>query len=157
MAKDAITKREGNIREIEDMLDDFRQHFGSFRYHPFSGWNARFPQHLEEIRTPLCDMLDRGSKYELHVEVPGIDKEKIDVKATRNSVEISAKQSEKSEEKGDNYIYNERSHRSFYRRIVTPAEIVSSKITAKMVNGILNIELPKKEPTKDKHTKVDIK
>jgi HSP20 family protein len=161
MAKHAIVRRQSEqIREMDDLLDDFRRQFGaSFMYSPFSAWSRRFPPlMLEAMRTPLCDMLDRSDKYELHVEVPGIDKEKIDVKATKNAVEISANQSEKkSQEKRGNYVYNERSQRSFYRRIETPDEIVPSKISAKMVNGILNIELPKREPAKSKHTKVEIK
>jgi HSP20 family protein len=35
-----------------------------------------------------------GDKYELQLEMPGIDKDKVDVKATKNSVEISGKQTE---------------------------------------------------------------
>ena len=47
-----------------------------------------------------------------------------------------------------NYIYNERSYRSFYRTIPIPEEILSSEVTAKMNNGILRVDLPKKIPTK---------
>jgi len=100
------------------------------------------------IKLPLCDMIDKGKIYELQLEIPGIDKEKVDVKATRNSIEISGEQSEKAGEKRKNYLYNERSYRSFHRRIATPEEIIPSKIDAKMTNDILQIELPKKVPTK---------
>jgi HSP20 family protein len=102
----------------------------------------------DDIRTPLCDLVDKGDRYELQVEVPGIEKEKIDLKATRHAVEITGEQAEKTEEKGKNYVYNERSYRSFQRRVPVPEEIVPSKVNAKMVNGLLTIELPKKVPTK---------
>jgi len=59
-------------------------------------------------RVPLCDMIDKGDKYEVQVEVPGIEKEKINVQATKNSLEITGEQSEKIEDKGKNYVYNER-------------------------------------------------
>jgi HSP20 family protein len=100
-------------------------------------------------------MVDKGDKYELLLEVPGIDKDKIDVKATKNSLEISVEQSEKAEEKRKNYVYNERSFRSFHRRIPIPDEVLPSK----MNNGILQIQLPKKIPTKaeEETTKVEIK
>lgn len=101
-----------------------------------------------DIRTPLCDLVDKGDRYELHVEVPGIEKEKIDLKATRHAVEITGEQTEKMEEKGKDYVYNERSYRSFQRRVPVPEEIVPSKVNAKIVNGVLTIELPKKVPTK---------
>jgi HSP20 family protein len=81
------------------------------------------------------------------------------VKATKNSVEISGEQSEKTEEKKKNYVYNERSYRSFHRKIPIPEEIVASKIDAKMSNGIIQIQLPKKIQTKpeEETTKVEIK
>jgi HSP20 family protein len=57
------------------------------------------------------------------------------------------------------YVYSERSHRSFYRKILVPEEIVPSKIDARMNNGILVVKLPKKDPTKSKEeaTKVEVK
>ena len=96
------------------------------------------------------DMVDRGDKYNLLLEIPGIDKDKIQLSATDDSIEISGEQSEEenTEDKGQNYIYNERSYKSFYRSIPIPEEILPSKITAKMNNGILQIEIPKKDPTR---------
>lgn len=79
--------------------------------------------------------------------MPGIDKKNIDIKATKNRIEVSAKQFEKVEEKDKNYIYNERSFKSVYRAIPLTEEVVQSKINAKLNNGILEIELPKKVPT----------
>lgn len=117
---------------------------------PFGTWS--------DIRTPLCDLVDKGDRYELQVEVPGIEKEKIDMKATRHAIEISGEQTEKTEERGKNYVYNERSYRSFQRRVPIPEEIVPSKVNAKMANGVLNIEMPKKVPTKveEETTKVKV-
>lgn len=146
-------------RHMDKILDDFRRDMESmFNLWPYSIADSPFSQN-GEARLPACDMVDKGDKYELQLEVPGIDKDKIDVKATKNSIEISAEQSEKLEEKKKNYVYNERSYRSFHRRIPVPEEILSSKINAKMNNGILQIELPKKNPTKpeEEATKVEIK
>jgi HSP20 family protein len=112
---------------------------------------------LTGVRAPPCDMVDKGDKYELQVETPGIKKEKIDLKATRHAIEISGEESEKTEEKGKNYVYNERSYRSFERRIPIPEEIVPSKVYAKMVDGVLTIELPKKVPTKTEEGTTKVK
>jgi HSP20 family protein len=140
-------------REMEDMFSPLL---------PYSLADWRIPIGLEvlgEERVPLCDMVDKGDKYEVQLEVPGIEKEKVNVKATKNSLEITGEQSEKTEEKGKNYVYNERSHRSFSRRIPIPEEIVPSKVSAKMSNGILLVDLPKTTPTKpsEETTKVEIK
>lgn len=125
---------------------------------PYSLADWRIPIGLEVLgdeRVPLCDMVDKGDKYEIQLEVPGIEKEKVNVKTTKNSLQITGEQSEKTEDKGKNYVYNERSYRSFSRRIPIPEEIVPSKVTAKMNNGILLVDLPKTTPTK--HTEETIK
>ena len=107
-------------RHMDDIFEDFRREMESM-FHPWpysmTGW--RFPVLADidrEIRLPLCDMVDKGDKYELQLEILGIDKDKIDVKATKNSVEISGEQSEKTEDKKKDYVYNERSYRSFHRK-----------------------------------------
>jgi HSP20 family protein len=123
----------------------------------------QFPSIFEarDMRMALYELADRGDKFELQVEVPGIEKEKIDVKATKYSVEISGKHSENTEEKkGKRYLYTERLYRSFYRNVILPEEIVPSKVAAKVENGVLKVDLPKKTPTKSgegEATKIDVK
>ncbi|MEO9295550.1 MAG: Hsp20/alpha crystallin family protein [Nitrososphaera sp.] len=169
--KTGISKRDEDrfaaLRRLDSIFDNFRQEVERALMRPWSSpfdWNFEFPSLFEnraitDTRMALCDMVDKGDHYELSVEVPGIEKEKIDVKATKHSVEITGEQKEKTEEKAKNYVYNERSYRSFNRRVPMPEEIVPSKIEAKMSNGILNIKLPKKTPTKmeEESTKVEVK
>jgi HSP20 family protein len=122
----------------------------------------QFPSIFEarDMRMALYELADRGDKFELQVEVPGIEKEKIDLKATKYSIEISGKHSEKTEEKkGKRYLYTERLYRSFYRNVTLPEEIVPSKVAAKVENGVLKVDLPKKTPTKGESeaTRIDVK
>lgn len=55
------------------------------------------------------------------------------------------------------FLCSERLYRSFYRNVPLPEEIIPSKVTARIENGILRVELPKKTPTesKAKVTRVD--
>ena len=158
--------KSGKIAKREDKplayLDDVFENFRKEMENALKPWQSsfRFPSLFDgETRMPLCDMADRGDRFELQVEVPGIEKDRINVKATGHSVEISAEKSEKTEEKKKDYIYSERSHRSFYRKVPVPEEIVPSKIDARMNNGILVVKLPKKNPTKSREeaTKVEVK
>jgi HSP20 family protein len=166
------TRRMDNIfdifrRDIEDMIMPWSS---SSSLSPSSLWDWRFPslptstednQDQILVRMPIFDMVDKEDRYELKVEVPGIEKEKVKVKVTKDSLEISGEQSkeEESEDKRKRFVYNERSYNSFYRKIPIPEEIVSSKVRAKMSNGVLRIELPKKNPTKleEEGTTVEIK
>jgi len=69
---------------------------------------------------------------------------------TDDTIAISGEQSEeeRGEDRTHNYIYNERSYKSFYRSIPIPEEILPSKITAEMNNGILQVYVPKKAPSR---------
>jgi HSP20 family protein len=165
------SQRSLQTRRMDDIFDTFRRDIEDMMM-PWSSsslWDWRFPslsttediRDQSMVRMPIFDMVDKEDRYELKVEVPGIEKEKVKVKATKDSLEISGEQSkeEESEDKTKRSVYNERSYNSFYRKIPVPEEIVSSKVRAKMSNGVLHIELPKKNPTKLKEegTTVEIK
>jgi HSP20 family protein len=96
-------------------------------------------------RLPLCEIADRGNRYELHIEVPGMSKKNVNVKASSHSVEISAKKSKRTEEKKEGRIYTERSESSFYRQIPLPEEIRPRGVKSRIKNGVLFIELPKRK------------
>ena len=154
------------MREMERMRHPWSTQMEERMARPWStqmDWQ-HFPSttipEARDMRMALYDLADRGDKFELQVEVPGIEKEKIDLKATKYSVEISGKHSEKTEEKeGKRYLYTERLYRSFYRNVSLPEEIVPSKVAAKVENGVLKVDLPKKTPTKGEGeaTKIDVK
>jgi HSP20 family protein len=144
---------------MDNIFDTFRRDIEDTMM-PWSSslWGLRVPSLLttEEddqdqtmVRMPIFDMVDKEDRYELKIEIPGIEKENVKVKATKDSVEISGEQSkeEESEDRTKRFVYNERSYSSFYRKIPFPDEILSSKVSAKMTNGILHIEVPKKNPT----------
>jgi HSP20 family protein len=155
LAKRGLDKQLGHL---DDVFENFRKEVeGALKpWHTGFGIPSLFDG---ENRMPLCDMADKGKEYELHVEVPGIERDKINVKAKAHSLEIAAKQSENTEEKKKNFVYSERSQRSFYRSIQIPEEIVPSKIDARMNNGILVVRLPKKKPAKSDQpfTRVEVK
>ncbi len=143
---------------IDTLFDAFRDEIERAARFPLS-FSRDFPAIFEEkdTRLALCDLLDKGDKYQLTMEMPGVDKKNIDIKASKKSIEISASQSEKKEEKNKDYIYNERSFKSFYRKIPLPEDIISDKIAAKFNNGVLEMELPKKVPIEEGEvTKIEV-
>ncbi|MEK6971541.1 MAG: Hsp20/alpha crystallin family protein, partial [Thermoproteota archaeon] len=87
-------------------------------------------------------------KFVLTADIPGMEKDEVDINVLNSDIEISAEHKEAKEEKEKDFIRKERSHVRYYRSLTLPEETVSSKVTAKMINGILTIELPKKNPTK---------
>jgi HSP20 family protein len=148
-------------RSVDDIFDTFRRDIQNLLER--SWWPHTSELKLSAlaaehgIRMPLCDLVDKGDKYEILMEVPGIAKEKVDIKATKCKIEVSGQQESKVRDREKNYLYNERLYHSFGRRITLPEEIIPSKIDATMDNGILMIDLPKKTPTKIEDAKIEVK
>lgn len=95
-----------------------------------------------------CDVADKGDRFVLTADLPGMEKDEVGINVLNSDIEISAEHKESKEEKKKGYIHEERSHVRYYRSLTMPEEVVSSKVTATMNNGILTVELPKKTPTK---------
>jgi len=125
-------------REIEDTMK-----------HWSAGLNFPSLFEIEGIRLPLCDIADKGNRYEIQLEVPGIEGKNVKVKATNHAVEVSAQKSQRTKEGKTGYVYTELSKSSFYRLIPVAHEIVPSRIKSKVNNGLLTINAPKKNPTKN--------
>jgi HSP20 family protein len=125
---------------LDDIFENFRREMESI-FSPLLSYSLadwRVPIGLAvvgEERVPLCDMMDKGDKYEIHLEVPGIEKEKVNIKATKNSLQITGVQPEKLRIKAR-------------IRYITSDHIVPSEVTAKMNNDMLLVDLPKTMPTK---------
>ena len=67
--------------------------------------SAGIPRGIQSIetRTPLCDIIDKGDMFAVSLEVPGIQKDKIEVKATNEYITISGIEEEKTEKEEGNY------------------------------------------------------
>lgn len=158
--KSEITRRKTLFpTAFDDIFEGFRKDMEDALFFPRWNFLDRRNELVSDLETrlPLCDMEDLGDKYEVTLEAPGIPKDKITVKAGTNYIDLSGENEKKTEEKRKNYLYNERSYSSLRRRISTPEEIDPSKIDAKMENGVIHIQVPKKTPTQNKETKVQVK
>jgi HSP20 family protein len=157
-----IEKRETIMRRpFDELFDNFRQDMEDTFFAPFINplRSAGIQQGIEsmETRIPLCDILDKGDRYLISLEVPGIQKDKIEVKATNEYITISGIDDEKTDKEDGNYVLKERTYRSFSRRIPFSENITPTKVDATVENGILKIEIPKQKPTSIEETQIKIK
>lgn len=97
-------------------------------------------------RAPLIDLVDEGDKFRIVAEIPGIDKEDLDVRVTEDSVIIRAESRAGREERGKNYYVRERGYTSYYRTVSLPEPVIPEKAEATYKNGILEIVVPKRTP-----------
>jgi len=111
----------------------------------FERMNEVFPTYMRQFPKDIsCDLVDRGDRYVLTADLPGIQDEDVKVNVAGRQVEISAEHKDVSQEKSMDYIKNERSILKYRRILTVPERIAESDITAKMNNGTLTVELPKK-------------
>ena len=157
-----IERRETMMRRpFDELFDNFRQDMEDTFFAPFINplRSAGIQKGIESIETriPLCDILDKGDRYLISLEVPGIQKDKIEVKATNEYITISGIEEKRNEKEDGNYVLKERTYRSFSRRIPFPENIIPTKVDATVENGILKIEIPKQKPTSVEETQIKIK
>ena len=104
------------------------------------------------------DVIDQGDKYLLQAELPGFQKEDINIDLKNDLLTISAShKEEKDEEDKNKYIRKERYYSS-YSRSFRVNDIESGDIDASYNNGILEVIFPKRNlESKDTVQRIEIK
>jgi len=108
-----------------------------------------------EGRTPKVDVVERDNEVVVRAELPGVDKDNLDVSVTDDSVTIKATTQQESEEEKDDYHRREISQGSFSRTVALPASVQSDQAKASFKNGMLELTLPKAVPAKRHNIKVE--
>lgn len=135
------------------LMHDMDRLFDEFR----SDWETMFMPPRQSatdlVRAPLVDLADKGKEYVVKAELPGVNKDDLDIQVTENSIEISAESKKEEKEEREGYIRRERRYASFYRNIPLPDAILTDKAEADLKDGVLTIKLPKAAPLEEKKTK----
>jgi len=127
-------------REMNKVLDDFFGKDELFRPGSY----------------PLLDMAETDESVIVKAELPGIDPKGVDISISDDNLTIKGEKKEETEEKGKHFHRIERSYGSFSRTISLPKSVNIDKVKAEYKNGILEINLPKKEEAKAKKVEVKV-
>jgi HSP20 family protein len=138
-------------RDMERMFENFLGR----RIRPL--WPERWwPAAGLEISAPAVDVYEERDDVVVKAELPGIEKENIDVNVSDRFLSIKAEKKKEEEVKEKDYFRSERSYGSFVRTLELPREVQTDKIKAAFKNGVLEIRLPKTEEAKKKEIKVKV-
>ena len=108
-------------------------------------------QNLPEAPQIKIDVSEDEKAYRVKAEIPGVKKEDVKVSIDGNQVSISAEmKKEQEEKKGERVIRSERYSGGQFRGFSLQHDIDQAKAEAKYQDGILELTLPKKEPTSAK-------
>lgn len=99
-------------------------------------------------RTPALNVRETEDEYEIELAVPGLSKEDLKVSVDDGYLNISAERQETKEEKETHYTRKEFNFNSFRRSLLLPEGVMEDRIKATYDNGILHLNLTKKEEAK---------
>lgn len=118
----------------DELLNDFQSSFGK---------NFSIPTFA-----PQVNIKETKDAYLLHLSAPGRNKEDFKINIEKNLLTISSEKKEEQTREDEKQIRTEFSLQSFKRVFTLDEKIEGDKIEAKYENGVLTLNLPKKEEVK---------
>ena len=104
---------------------------------------------------PAIDVLEMNSEFQVHAELPGLEKQDVNVSINKGVLLIAGRRDPKKDEEGQRYHRTERPYGRFARSLRLPDSIDEQKLSAEFRNGVLTVHLPKSERARPKS--IDIK
>lgn len=130
--------RRDPFKDIEALFDQLNSEFANM--------SGEFGKETgaDDIHVDVADM---GDELVVTADVPGYDSEEIDVSVKDRQLTIAATHSESTESDAEDthYYRRERTTRSARRTLTLPTEVDESATSATYENGVLTIELPKRD------------
>ncbi len=134
------------ILKSTDFLPDWADNFFTGSFMPDCVLKAK-------TSIPAVNIDENDEQITLHLAIPGMKKKDLKLDLTHKVLTISAEKTEKCEEKegADNHVsHKEFCYSSFSRSFTLPETIKEDGIVASYKDGILTINIPKKEEAKNK-------
>ncbi|GAA4751812.1 Hsp20/alpha crystallin family protein [Flavisolibacter ginsenosidimutans] len=111
----------------------------------------------EDLKNPVpVNIRETEKEYVLELVAPGMKKEDFSVKIDDNLLTISAEKNEEVANEGEKFVRKEFKFQSFKRSFTLDEKINADGISAQYVNGVLTLNLPKKEEVKPATKQISI-
>ena len=106
----------------------------------------------KETQLMKSDIKESNDKYMIEMDLPGYDKNNISVTLKNGYLEISAKVEKNNDDTGnEKYIRKERYYGECSRKFYVGEDVKEEDISAEFKNGILSIDVPKKNKVDTEH------
>src|SRR3954467_9392651 len=100
----------------------------------------------EKYLAPAASVLEAGDGYAVHVEMPGVNKEGLEISIENNELTLTGRRSLPTVE--GTVLHRESRPESFRRLFEIDPSIDANRITAKIEQGVVVLTLPKSEQVK---------
>ena len=105
---------------------------------------------------PAVNILEREDGITITVELPGLDAKEVDVTVDNGVMSISGERRMEEAQEGETFHRLESSFGAFERRFTIPRSVDAGKIAASFKNGVMTVNLPKREESKPKSIKIKV-
>jgi HSP20 family protein len=133
-------------------MEEFFENFPSRRwmetFEPF-GWS--WPVDVDYERAFRLDVIDREKELMVRAELPGVEKDDVEVSISGDRLTIEAEREFEEEDRKEDFYRHEMGYGKLMRTVVLPVEVDIDKIHAELTEGILTVTLPKIRVA-EKHT-----
>ena len=99
------------------------------------------------------DMKSTETDYLVNADLPGVNKDEINIRLKNGVLTISTERNHEKEENGK-YYYYERSYGSFSRSVRMPKDVNEEDVEASYENGVLKLRIGRSEQLSEKLIKV---
>ncbi len=103
---------------------------------------------------PRMDIVEESNGYVVSVDIPGIEAKDLKISVDNNVLIVQGEKNIETTKENKNYKHTERYTGSFYRQIALPSNIDAEKISAKVKNGVLILDIPKGTGQETKYIEV---
>lgn len=103
---------------------------------------------------PPVDIRETDGALALMVELPGLKREDVEITLENNVLTIRGERKFEKDLDQENYHRIERSYGAFSRSFTLPSNVAADQVEAKFEDGVLKIELPKREEARPR--RIDI-
>lgn len=130
-------------QEMNRLFDEMFQSFSGF------GGSALFDRSRQAGDMwggfrPSIDVSGDNERYEIALDVPGYNESELDITLQEDVLIIQGKKQTEQTKEDKHYYRVERQYGEFRRVLNLPADAASDAIQAKLKNGVLHLELPRK-------------
>lgn len=114
---------------------------GGFAHgHEHEHWVLAESEILQHVR---MDLAETETEITIRAEVPGFKEKDLEVRVSPLSIVISGKRQETTELKEGKAVISERRAAQIYRLLDLPSQVDPNRVTATMIDGVLDIKLMK--------------
>ncbi len=138
------------FRDIAVLQDRMNRLFGDF----LESSHPREEGRETGIWIPNVDIYETKDAVCVRAELPGVDKDAVHVEVKEGVLSLRGERKFEKEVKEESYHRIERSYGTFHRSFSLPSSVDAEKVTARMKDGVLEVDLPKKEQAKPKQINI---